>query len=69
MSVLLLVPTMTFSRADVVLIQPATTCQSCVDFSERLFSFSASLRLILCIELFHSMMDMLECGLRLPLHI
>ena len=69
MSVLLLVPTMTFTRAVVVLFHPNVACQACLDFRECLCSFSASLRLLLCMELCHSMMDMLECGLSLSLHI
>ena len=34
-----------------------------------LFSFSASLRLLLYMEVYCSMMYMLDCGLRIPLHI
>ena len=34
-----------------------------------LCSFLASLRLLLCMEVCRGMMDVIECGLRLPLHI
>ena len=51
-------------------------CSSCCSMSSvfrlcRCFScsFSTSLRLLLCMEVCRSMMDVLECGLRLPLYI
>ena len=69
-SLLLLVPTMTFTRAVLVRVQPVAVCRSCLDFIEVYCApFSASLRLLLCMEVCCSMMDVLECGLRLPLHI
>ena len=60
MSVLLLVPTMTFTRVVVVLVQTATTCQACLDFREVFYAhFLASLRMLLCMEVCHSLMDVL----------
>ena len=68
-SVLLLVPTMTFTRVVVVFVQLAVAGRACLDFRECLWSFSSSLRLlILCMEVCCSLMDMLEFGLRMPLH-
>ena len=32
MSVMLLVPTMTFTKDDVVLVHPDVACQECLDF-------------------------------------
>ena len=50
-------------------VQPVATSRACLDFRECLCSFSSSLRLLLCMEVCHSLMDMLECGFRMDLHI
>ena len=69
-SVVLLVPAMTFTRDVVVLVHPVTVGRACLHFRECVCSFSSSLTLLLyCMELFHSPRDMLEYGLRIPLHI
>ena len=65
MSVLLLVPTMTFTRAVVVLVQLIVAGQSCLDFIECFCSFSSSLRMLPCMEVCHSLRYVLECGLRM----
>ena len=69
MSLLLLVPTMTFTRDVVVLVQTSAACKKKLYFRECLCSFSTSLRLLLCMEVCHSLREILEYGLRFPLHI